>query len=61
MVKSAVGEGAFFGNGTPQAFMTDNCDSERKALAAATWPLAQLFLCMFHLQQQVWPPVASGF
>ena len=53
MVKKALGESAFFGRGAPQAFMTDNCDAERKALAA-TWPSTQLFLCIFHLLQQVW-------
>lgn len=53
MLKKSLGASAFFGRGAPQSFMTDNCDPERKALAA-TWPSAQLFLCIFHLLQQVW-------
>ena len=53
LVKKAIGPAAFYGKGTPQCFMTDNCDAERKALAA-TWPEARLFLCIFHLLQQVW-------
>lgn len=53
MLKKSLGANAFFGRGSPQSFMTDNCDPERKALAA-TWPSAQQFLCIFHLVQQVW-------
>lgn len=53
MVKEAIGECAFYGKGEPQSFITDNCDAERKALAA-TWPTSQQFLCIFHILQQVW-------
>lgn len=53
MVKESLGECAFYGRGKPQCFITDNCEAERKALAT-TWPTAMLFLCIFHILQQVW-------
>ncbi|XP_064117882.1 LOW QUALITY PROTEIN: uncharacterized protein LOC135223348 [Macrobrachium nipponense] len=53
MIKEMLGECAFYGRGAPQSFMTDNCEAERKSLAA-TWPTANRFLCIFHLLQQVW-------
>lgn len=53
MVKEILGDSAFYGKGQPESFMTDNCDAERKALAV-TWPTSQLFLCIFHILQQVW-------
>lgn len=52
MVKEPFGDYAFYDRGEPQSFMTDNCDAERKALAA-TWPTSQRFLCIFHVPQQV--------
>lgn len=53
MVKSALGDSAFYGRGAPMSFITDNCDAERKALAH-NWPTSQSFLCIFHVLQQVW-------
>lgn len=53
MVKEALGGCAFYGRGEPQTFLTDNCNAERKALAA-TWPTSQCFLSIFHILQQVW-------
>ncbi|XP_050725432.1 uncharacterized protein LOC127003062 [Eriocheir sinensis] len=53
MVKEAIGEDGFFGQGGPQNFMTDNCNAERNALAAI-WPNSKQYLCIFHVLQQVW-------
>lgn len=53
MVRGALGPTAFNGRGEPLAFITDNSDAERKALAV-TWPTSQRFLCIFHVLQQVW-------
>lgn len=53
MIKEALGDSAFYGKGNPQCFITDNCEAERKALAT-TWPTTMLFLCIFHILQQVW-------
>ena len=47
---------AFFARGQrlgPLTFLTDDCSSERKALKA-TWPQAQLHLCVFHFLQSMW-------
>lgn len=53
MVKEAIGEDGFLGQGGPQNFMTDNCNAERNALAAI-WPNSKQYLCIFHVLQQVW-------
>lgn len=53
MIKKALGKDAFFGQGAPKAFMSDNCEAERKALAL-NWPTSELFLCIFHVLQHVW-------
>ncbi|KAK4289431.1 hypothetical protein Pmani_037594 [Petrolisthes manimaculis] len=53
MIREALGPSAFNGRGEPIAFITDNSDAERKALAV-TWPTSQRFLCIFHMLQQVW-------
>ena len=53
MLKNVLDEHGFFGNGFPESFITDNSDPERKALRKV-WPNAQLFLCIFHILQQVW-------
>ncbi|XP_043192572.1 uncharacterized protein LOC122365422 isoform X1 [Amphibalanus amphitrite] len=53
LLQKAVGSGAFNGRGHPSAFITDNCDAERRALRTV-WPEAEQFLCVFHVLQQVW-------
>ncbi|XP_066968606.1 uncharacterized protein [Macrobrachium rosenbergii] len=53
MLKNVLGEHGFFGKGFPDSFITDNIDPERKALRKV-WPNAQLFLCIFHILQQLW-------
>lgn len=52
MMKDCLGENAFYGRGTPLAFVTDDCLPERKALAA-TWPHTKLFLSTFHTLHRV--------
>ena len=52
MVRDALGPSAFFGKGAPGVIMTDNCDALTNALKK-TWPSSQLFLCIFHILQQV--------
>ena len=46
---------SFAGRGSrgPQAFMTDDSDSERRALGRV-WPDARCLLCVFHLLRAVW-------
>ena len=56
MLKHVLLDGAFFHRGRetgPQMIMTDNCSELRDALAA-TWGDCKLFLCVFHILQQVW-------
>ena len=48
-----LGDCAFYSRGEPQSFMTDNCDADRKALAA-TWSTSHRLFCIFHILQQVW-------
>lgn len=51
-----ISDYAFFDNGPvkgPMVIMTDNCDELKDALHAV-WPSSKLFLCVFHLMQQVW-------
>lgn len=48
-----LGIGGFNGQGYPDCFITDNSKAERKALQS-TWPQSALFLCIFHILQQVW-------
>lgn len=54
MYQSILPEDAFFGRGPqgPMAVITDNCDELRDALRAV-WPNSKLFLCVFHILQQV--------
>ena len=56
LLKSVLPVHAFFSRGAhvgPQIFMTDDCDSEKKALAEV-WPNAVLLLCVFHVLQAMW-------
>ncbi|XP_050732621.1 uncharacterized protein LOC127006592 isoform X2 [Eriocheir sinensis] len=53
LLKRILGETAFFGQGQPDVFITDNSDAERKALKEV-WPDSCLYLCIFHVLQQVW-------
>ena len=52
MINEAVGPDAFFSQGSPLCIMTDNADPLRNALRNV-WPNAKLFLCHFHILQQV--------
>ncbi|KAK3884943.1 hypothetical protein Pcinc_010786 [Petrolisthes cinctipes] len=53
LLKKVLGESGFFGKGSPDCFITDNSDPERKALKEV-WPESELYLCIFHILQQVW-------
>ncbi|KAK4302722.1 hypothetical protein Pmani_025206 [Petrolisthes manimaculis] len=59
LVKLAVGESSFYGQGAPQSFMTDNSEAERKALTTV-WPGIAKYLCIFHVLQQVWRWLLDG-
>lgn len=54
-----LGETAFFQQGHPACFITDNSDAERNALKTV-WPESQRFLCIFHILQQVWRWLCDG-
>ena len=47
-------ERTFYGNAGPSVIMTDNCNELRNALKKR-FPDSCLFLCIFHMLQQVWP------
>lgn len=53
LLKKVLGERAFFRQGHPKVFITDNSDPMRKALKTV-WPDSEQFLCVFHILQQVW-------
>ena len=53
LLKKVLGESAFYGQGHPDCFITDNSEAERKALKEV-WPDSALYLCIFHVLQQVW-------
>ena len=53
LLKLALGEDGFHTIGHPNCFVTDNSDAERRALQSV-WPESHLFLCVFHILQQVW-------
>ena len=53
MLKEVLEEEAFYGQMYPDCFITDSCDAERNALRKV-WPQFSLFLCIFHILQQVW-------
>ena len=56
LLKSVLPSYAFYGRGTsvgPHVIMTDDCEAEKKALAAA-WPSSTLLLCIFHTLQAQW-------
>lgn len=53
MFKNLLPENSFYGSQGPQLIMTDNCDELRNCLRRA-WPNAVLYLCTFHILQQVW-------
>ncbi|KAK3889703.1 hypothetical protein Pcinc_006269 [Petrolisthes cinctipes] len=52
LLKKVLGEGAFHSQGYPNYFITDNSDPGRKAIRIV-WPESQMFLCVFHIVQQV--------
>ncbi|XP_043233539.1 uncharacterized protein LOC122387421 [Amphibalanus amphitrite] len=53
LLQKDVGNAAFNGRGHPSAFITDNCDAERRALRTV-WPEAEQFLSIAHVLQEVW-------
>ncbi|XP_050724616.1 uncharacterized protein LOC127002576 [Eriocheir sinensis] len=53
LLKLALGGDGFYRVGHPNCFVTDNCDAERHALQSV-WPESHLFLCVFHILQQIW-------
>ena len=53
LLRETLGKDAFFQQGYPSVFMTDDSDSERGALAAV-WPHAKMFFCVFRVLQAVW-------
>ena len=53
LLQETLGQEAFFHQGYPCAFMTDDSDAERGALAAV-WPHSKMFLCIFQVLQTVW-------
>jgi hypothetical protein len=53
LMKSCLGDSAFYGAVGPKVFMTDNCSELREALKKV-WPTSVLLLCIFHVLQQVW-------
>ncbi|XP_050703227.1 uncharacterized protein LOC126988878 [Eriocheir sinensis] len=59
LLRKVLGETAFFQQGHPACFITDNSDAERNALKTV-WPESQRFLCIFHILQQVWRWLCDG-
>ena len=62
LLKSILPSYAFYGRGPalgPAVTLTDDSDSERKALRAA-WPQMILLLCQFHLLQALWQYLWAG-
>ncbi|XP_066958964.1 uncharacterized protein [Macrobrachium rosenbergii] len=53
MLKQMLGDSAFYQQGHPLCFITDNSDAERNALRKV-WPNSERYLCIFHILQQVW-------
>ena len=53
MFKSILPDESFYGSSSPSIIMTDNCTELRNSLRRA-WPKAILYLCTFHILQQVW-------
>ncbi|XP_066936171.1 uncharacterized protein [Clytia hemisphaerica] len=54
LLKSILPEDAFFNTPEgPSVIMTDNCKELHNSLRY-NWPNARLFLCTFHILQQVW-------
>ena len=51
--KNILPENSFYGSFKPSMMITDNCDELRKSIRRA-WPGAVLYLCSFHIHQQVW-------
>lgn len=52
LLKKVLGKSAFYGKGHPECIITDNSDPESRALEEL-WPDSELFLCIFHMLQQV--------
>lgn len=53
LLRETLGKDSFFHQGYPSAFVTDDCEAEREALAAI-WPDSRHFLCIFHVLQAMW-------
>ena len=53
LLKTMLGDSAFFGKLHPAVFMTDDGEAEKNALKTV-WPLTQQLLCVFHVLQAVW-------
>ena len=59
MLKKVLGDSAFYKQGHPICFITDNSDAEQNALRMV-WPNSERFLCVFHILQQVWRWLCDG-
>ncbi|XP_076051614.1 uncharacterized protein LOC143031532 isoform X2 [Oratosquilla oratoria] len=53
LLKKVLGESAFYGQGHPDCFITDDSEPEKKAVREV-WPDSALYLCIFHILQQMW-------
>lgn len=58
LLKKMLGESAFFQQGHPSCFITDNSEAERNALRTV-WTHSQRFLCVFHILQ-AWRWLCDG-
>ncbi|XP_064109019.1 uncharacterized protein LOC135217219 [Macrobrachium nipponense] len=59
LLKKVLDKSAFYYQNYPNCFITDNSEAERNALRTV-WPDSQLFLCVFHVLQQVWRWLCNG-
>ena len=50
---------AFHGKGSPANIILDDSSAEKERLHV-TWPLAKLYICIFHFLQSMWRWLCNG-
>ncbi|KAG0718594.1 hypothetical protein GWK47_052130 [Chionoecetes opilio] len=59
LLMNMVGQRAFFGQGHPSCFITDDSEAQRNAIKTV-WPRSERFLSVFHVLRQTWRWLCDG-